>query len=84
LQWRLNDVILKHIEQAKTTLEKNIANLDILVLKYQRYGKQFCKEAKVHPDIMVQLALQLAYFRLYGEPCGTYETGHTRMFYHGR
>eukprot|EP01102_Stenamoeba_stenopodia_P022052 TRINITY_DN9060_c0_g1_i2.p1 TRINITY_DN9060_c0_g1~~TRINITY_DN9060_c0_g1_i2.p1 ORF type:complete len:602 (-),score=147.00 TRINITY_DN9060_c0_g1_i2:99-1904(-) len=84
LEWKVNDVILKHIEEAKTTLLKNIANLNIHVIRYLKYGKQFCKEAKVHPDVLVQLGLQLAYFRLHGEPCGTYETGHTRMFYHGR
>eukprot|EP00302_Diacronema_sp_CCMP2436_P004705 CAMPEP_0179910284 /NCGR_PEP_ID=MMETSP0982-20121206/45685_1 /TAXON_ID=483367 /ORGANISM="non described non described, Strain CCMP 2436" /LENGTH=230 /DNA_ID=CAMNT_0021811827 /DNA_START=414 /DNA_END=1106 /DNA_ORIENTATION=- len=35
-------------------------------------------------DFFVQMAIQLAYFRMHGEPVATYETGHTRAFYHGR
>ena len=30
------------------------------------------------------MAFQLAYFRHYGEPCATYESGSTRAFLHGR
>lgn len=30
------------------------------------------------------MALQLAYYKLERKPCATYETGHTRLFFHGR
>jgi len=42
------------------------------------------KGVKLQPDACVQMALQLAYFQMYGQPTATYETAHTRMFYHGR
>lgn len=32
----------------------------------------------------MQMAIQLAHHRMHGEPAATYETGHTRAFYHGR
>ncbi len=39
---------------------------------------------KLSPDAFVQMALQLAYYRQYGEPCPTYESASTRGFLHGR
>lgn len=38
----------------------------------------------VYGDTVVQLALQLAYQRLYQKPAATYETAATRRFFHGR
>lgn len=48
------------------------------------YGKDFISKQKLHPDSYVQMALQLAYFRLHGRPAPTYETATTRIFYNGR
>ena len=53
-------------------------------LEFLHYGKAFVKRAKLHPDFFMQMALQLTMRRLHGAYCATYETGHTRAFYHGR
>jgi len=42
------------------------------------------RHAWVAQDFFVQMAIQLAYCRMHGEPVATYETGHTRAFFHGR
>lgn len=34
-----------------------------MVYRYETYGKNFIKKCKVSPDVYLQLALQLAYFR---------------------
>ncbi|XP_069696475.1 peroxisomal carnitine O-octanoyltransferase [Periplaneta americana] len=52
--------------------------------KFTGYGKDLIKTFDLHPDSFVQMALQLAYFRLHHRPAPTYETGTTRSFYHGR
>lgn len=40
--------------------------------------------ASYQPDAFVQLALQLAYFRIHQRPTPVYETALTRIFQHGR
>ncbi|XP_046397600.1 peroxisomal carnitine O-octanoyltransferase [Ischnura elegans] len=51
---------------------------------FHLYGKDFISSFKLHPDSFVQMALQLAYYRLHGRPAPTYETATTRSFYNGR
>lgn len=54
------------------------------VFRYSGYGKDFIKSCRVSPDVYVQLALQLAYYRLYGKLTATYESASTRRFLLGR
>jgi len=53
-------------------------------LEFLHFGKAFIKRAKLHPDFFMQMAIQLAMFRMHQTFVATYETGHTRAFYHGR
>jgi carnitine O-octanoyltransferase len=52
--------------------------------EFTGYGKAVMKKQKVHPDCFVQMALQLAYFKIHGKLAPTYETATMRVFYHGR
>lgn len=54
------------------------------VFRYTGYGKDFIKSCKVSPDVYIQLALQLAYYKLYGKLTATYESASTRRFLLGR
>ncbi|KAM9216070.1 peroxisomal carnitine O-octanoyltransferase isoform 4-T4 [Dugong dugon] len=60
------------------------SDLDIVVYAFTPFGKKLTKKKMLHPDTFVQLALQLAYYRLHGRPGCCYETAMTRYFYHGR
>lgn len=51
---------------------------------FQGYGSNFIKKAGHSPDAYVQMALQLATYRLFGEQVGTYEATQVRPFLHGR
>lgn len=44
----------------------------------------YCKSNQVSPDAIMQLGLQLAYFRMHDEFVGTYESCSTAAFRHGR
>lgn len=46
--------------------------------------KSYCKGHKVSPDAIMQLGIQLAYFKQHGEYVGTYESCSTAAFRHGR
>lgn len=44
----------------------------------------FCKKHKLYPDSVLQLGIQLAYFKQHGGYVGTYESCSTAAFRHGR
>jgi carnitine O-acetyltransferase len=51
---------------------------------FQGYGSSFIKKSGFPPDAFVQMAMQLATYRLFGEQVGTYEATQVRPFLHGR
>jgi hypothetical protein len=40
-----------------------IDNLDLFILYFDLFGKNFPKSVKVSPDAFVQIAMQLAFYR---------------------
>lgn len=51
---------------------------------HHSFGEKELKRLGVSPDGFVQMVLQLAYFKVHGNPCATYESAATRQFHHGR
>uniref|UniRef100_A0A673T2N2 Peroxisomal carnitine O-octanoyltransferase n=1 Tax=Suricata suricatta TaxID=37032 RepID=A0A673T2N2_SURSU len=84
LVFTVDDKILNNINQAKAQYLKQASDLQIVAYAFTSFGKKLTKKKKLHPDTFVQLALQLAYYRLHGRPGSCYETAMTRYFYHGR
>lgn len=41
--------------------------IDIIVYQPNEYGKGFIKPFKIHPDTYVQMAIQLAYYKVHGK-----------------
>eukprot|EP01137_Pigoraptor_chileana_P035371 Opistho-2@29268 len=80
----INTVVERMIVRAKDHYHAHSSAVDLTVMQYKGFGKELLKQAKMHPDAVFQMALQLAYYRLYGKPAPTYETAQTRMFFHGR
>ncbi|KAF5927849.1 hypothetical protein HPG69_000755 [Diceros bicornis minor] len=84
LVFTVDEKILDCINQAKAQYLKQASDLQILVYAFTSFGKKLTKKMMLHPDTFIQLALQLAYYRLHGRPGCCYETAMTRYFYHGR
>ncbi|KAH8407949.1 hypothetical protein KR222_004993, partial [Zaprionus bogoriensis] len=84
LEWHVPPQLEQRFTQAALSVDKAIDNLDFYVYRYQGYGKSFIKSCQVSPDVYIQLALQLAHFKLYGHLVATYESASTRRFLHGR
>ncbi|XP_012577028.1 PREDICTED: carnitine O-acetyltransferase isoform X2 [Condylura cristata] len=84
LRFNITPEIKKDIEKAKQNLGIMIQDLDITVMVFHHFGKDFPKSEKLSPDAFIQLALQLAYYRTYGQACATYESASLRAFHLGR
>nr|XP_058153062.1 peroxisomal carnitine O-octanoyltransferase isoform X2 [Dasypus novemcinctus] len=84
LVFTVDEKVLNDISQAKAQFFKQVSDLEIVTYAFTAFGKKLTKKKQLHPDTFIQLALQLAYYRLYGCPGCCYETAMTRYFYHGR
>ena len=84
LKFDVDEKILKEIKRIQERTKSFKDSVKIKVEEFKLYGKNVMKNFKVHPDCYVQMALQLAYFKLHGKLAPTYETGTMRVFYHGR
>ncbi|XP_039530437.1 carnitine O-acetyltransferase-like [Pimephales promelas] len=84
LYFYINSEIKWDLEMAKQNLDILINDLDIKCFNFQRFGKEFVKQLKLSPNSFIQLAIQLAYYRVHNEVCAACDIASLRMFRGGR
>eukprot|EP01062_Namystynia_karyoxenos_P067166 TRINITY_DN61047_c0_g1_i1.p1 TRINITY_DN61047_c0_g1~~TRINITY_DN61047_c0_g1_i1.p1 ORF type:complete len:863 (+),score=262.33 TRINITY_DN61047_c0_g1_i1:84-2672(+) len=85
LQMCWSPELLVDLKRGMKDFEKAILNTETDVMQFRSYGGAWIKRmAKMSPDAFVQVAMQLAYFKLFGRTDATYEAASTRQFLHGR
>ncbi|XP_068998924.1 peroxisomal carnitine O-octanoyltransferase isoform X1 [Embiotoca jacksoni] len=84
LLFTVDEKVRSDISHAKQQYLESTQDLQVLCYAFTSFGKSAVKQKKLHPDTFVQLAMQLAYYRLHKKPGSCYETAMTRKFYHGR
>jgi len=73
------------IQSATLSYDSLVDSQELTVEFFRQYGANFIKKrAKMSPDAFVQMAIQLATYRLFGCNVGTYEASQVRKFLHGR
>ena len=63
LHWSLDAAAVGALEEAKKDLDERVQDLDLVVLRFDDFGKDFVKSQKMSPDGFLQLALQLAFYK---------------------
>ena len=84
VSWILNDELRTGIQKAKSEFQIRAANFSPAAIRFKGFGRPWIKKSGFPPDAFVQMALQLAYTKITGTHCPTYESAHTRFFFHGR
>uniref|UniRef100_A0A3P9KQ19 Peroxisomal carnitine O-octanoyltransferase n=1 Tax=Oryzias latipes TaxID=8090 RepID=A0A3P9KQ19_ORYLA len=84
LLFTLDEKARSDISHAKQQYLESTKDLQIVCYAFTAFGKSAIRDKKLHPDTFVQLAMQLAYYRLHKKLGSCYETATTRKFFHGR
>ncbi|KAK2844568.1 hypothetical protein Q5P01_011227 [Channa striata] len=84
LVFTVDEKVHSDISHAKQQYLESTRDLQVVCYAFTAFGKVTIKQKKLHPDTFVQLAMQLAYYRMHRRPGSCYETAMTRKFYHGR
>ncbi|KAF5291724.1 hypothetical protein FQR65_LT11418 [Abscondita terminalis] len=84
LPFQLNDDINKNIKISAANVDKLVKDFQLLCFKFEMYGKEFIKMQKLSPDSYIQMAMQMAFYRMHGVPAAHYESAGTRMYVGGR
>ncbi|KAL7381606.1 hypothetical protein ABVT39_008415 [Epinephelus coioides] len=84
LQFNLTPELKKNIEEAKQHLNILVQDLQVCAMVFKHYGKTLIKAHKMSPDGFLQIALQLAYYRMHQKITSSLEPVSLRTFRLGR
>ncbi|PIO55430.1 hypothetical protein TELCIR_23184, partial [Teladorsagia circumcincta] len=84
LSWHVGADGLEVLRKQAAELDELTKELDLEVLIFNDFGRNFMKKSGFSPDGFVQLALQLAHYKLHGYLVSTYESASLRRFRAGR
>eukprot|EP00299_Pterocystis_sp_00344_P004662 c15933_g1_i1.p1 GENE.c15933_g1_i1~~c15933_g1_i1.p1 ORF type:complete len:621 (+),score=141.53 c15933_g1_i1:46-1863(+) len=84
ITWKSTPQIAAAIKVAEKLFTDTVIGHDLNLLLFDTFGREQIKEMQISPDAFAQMAIQLAFFRMYGYPVATYESCQTRSFLHGR
>jgi len=84
LSWDLSSGPMQSIQKSKSNFAAFTKTCDSVVLDFKHYGKKWITSNKLSPDGVVQMAIQLAYYKQNRAPASTYEASMTKQYYYGR
>jgi len=84
LEFDVGPAVAKEAARARRLVRELAADVDLTLLEFKDFGERAIKTQGLSPDAVVQLALQLAYFRRTGRVDLVYESCTARLFAHGR
>ena len=84
IEFHLDQATQESIGLAQKHFDDLLGKHDLTVQAYQGYGKGLIKRFKFSPGAYVQMIIQLAYYKMFGNNQPTYESVMTRRFQQGR
>ncbi|XP_071802328.1 carnitine O-acetyltransferase-like isoform X1 [Asterias amurensis] len=84
LEFNLDRATLEVIEDAKCNIDSLGNDVQICCFSFEPFGKDLPKSQRISPDAFIQLAIQLAFFKIYGHSTATYESASLRKYKFGR
>lgn len=63
LTFAVDAELQRHLDAAQRHVDSLAGSLDMHVLDYTAYGKNFIKSQKMSPDSYIQMAMQFAFYK---------------------
>lgn len=83
LEWRLSAATKEAIREAGERFDCHAKSVDYAHGRVE-LGASLFKKKGISPDGTLQMAFQIAYYKMYGSTVSTYESASTAAFKHGR
>ncbi|GMR48867.1 hypothetical protein PMAYCL1PPCAC_19062 [Pristionchus mayeri] len=84
LTWVVSEEARRLMDKQREDFDELHGEMQLEALIFDDFGKEKIKGWKVSPDGFIQLAMQLAHYRLHGYLVSTYESASIRRFAEGR
>ena len=84
LEFQLDDKIKTEFETSKKIYDEFVSKFNVKVFQEPIFGKNLLKKVALSPDAIMQLAIQMAYYKLYQRFVSAYESCSTAIYKHGR
>lgn len=83
IDWEFSNILNTHVHLSETKLADLISKYDIVHVSIP-FGRRSAQRLGTHPDSMIQVALQIAHYALYGRMVYSFEPVSTRGFKNSR
>ncbi|XP_043485133.1 carnitine O-palmitoyltransferase 2, mitochondrial-like isoform X2 [Leptopilina heterotoma] len=84
LEFTVDEKVKDMIEFEVKKYKELTDSLSVDYIKYDEFGKELIKQFGASPDAIIQLAIQLAFYKQEGRTAASYESCSTAAFKHGR
>ena len=84
IEWRLSEKTRIHLDSTVTKMNHWYRDLDVFSFYFEDFGKSLIDKHRVYFHGFVQLAIQLAYYRLHNQLTASYQTVSLKSYREGR
>lgn len=84
LEWDLSTETVNTIQKAAVDFETMAKSVELKICETRALDSTFIRQHGFAPDGVMQMAMQLAHYRMHGYSAATYESAATAAFKHGR
>jgi carnitine O-palmitoyltransferase 2 len=84
LEFKLDDKLKNEFQISKDNYNDFISKFNTKVYQEPVLGKNLLKKSALSPDAIMQLGIQMAYYKMYQRFVSTYESCSTAVYKHGR
>jgi carnitine O-palmitoyltransferase 2 len=84
LEFKLDDEVKTAIVKAQNGYAQAQDRIKLKCFENNNYGREFVKTKGLSPDLLMQSAIQIAFYKTFGRFVATYESASTSAFKHGR